>query len=106
MPDPVTTAPPISILGEAAIGFCGKLPARGDFVKSGLPRRFVEPWHDWMQRVLAASRRALGAPLKFGGDPLIGSGCGLGAVPRAAVGIELCIGRLRQRLMRLSPLFR
>src|SRR5229473_1881218 len=48
---------PLSI---AAIGFCGKLPARGDFVTSGLPRRFTEAWHDWLQPVLAASRRALG----------------------------------------------
>src|SRR5260370_2664306 len=51
MPDP---------LSAAAIGFCGKLPARGDFVTAGLPRRFAEAWHDWLQPVLAASRRALG----------------------------------------------
>jgi type VI secretion system protein ImpM len=60
MPEPVTAPRPISMLGEAAIGFCGKLPARGDFVASGLPRRFVEAWHDWMQHVLPASRDALG----------------------------------------------
>ncbi len=60
MPDPVTAAPPVTILRAAAIGFCGKLPARGDFVASGLPRRFVEGWHDWMQRMLAGSRRLLG----------------------------------------------
>jgi type VI secretion system protein ImpM len=60
MPEPVTIAPPVSILAEAAIGFCGKLPARGDFVTSGLPRRFVETWHDWMQGVMAGSRDALG----------------------------------------------
>lgn len=60
MPEPVTAPPPIGILGDAAIGFCGKLPARGDFVASGLPRRFVEGWHDWMQHALAASRDALG----------------------------------------------
>ncbi len=47
-------------LSAAAIGFCGKLPARGDFVTAGLPRRFAEAWHDWLQPVLAASRRALG----------------------------------------------
>src|SRR5260370_38744549 len=51
MPDP---------LSAAAIGFCGKLPARGDFVTSGLPRRFAEAWHDWLQPALAASRHALG----------------------------------------------
>jgi type VI secretion system protein ImpM len=68
MPDPLTTMSPVARgnagqkagLCGAAMGFCGKLPARGDFVASGLPRRFVEAWHDWMQRVLAASRLALG----------------------------------------------
>ncbi len=80
MPDPVTAAPPVTMelpgelpgklpgqnagetagLRDAAIGFCGKLPARGDFVASGLPRSFVEAWHDWMQRVVAASRHRLG----------------------------------------------
>jgi len=53
-------APAFNGLRDAAIGFCGKLPARGDFVMSGLPRSFVEAWHDWLQRVLAASRRSLG----------------------------------------------
>jgi type VI secretion system protein ImpM len=43
-----------------AAGFCGKIPARGDFVGVGLPRSFSEPWHGWMQRMLAASRRLLG----------------------------------------------
>jgi type VI secretion system protein ImpM len=65
MPEPVIGLPtdPALIgptLPGAAIGFCGKLPARGDFVSIGLPRGFVEPWHDWMQRMLAASRSALG----------------------------------------------
>ena len=41
-------------------GFFGKIPARGDFVGVGLPRSFSEPWHGWMQRMLAASRRLLG----------------------------------------------
>jgi type VI secretion system protein ImpM len=60
----VTAAPPAIMenagLSAAAIGFCGKLPARGDFVASGLPRLFVETWHDWLQSVLATSRQALG----------------------------------------------
>jgi type VI secretion system protein ImpM len=46
--------------GLGATGFYGKIPSRGDFVQTGLPRSFVEPWHDWMQRMLAASRPALG----------------------------------------------
>ncbi len=60
MPEPLSATPAGTILRGAAIGFCGKLPARGDFVTTGLPRRFAEAWHDWLQPVLAASRRALG----------------------------------------------
>jgi len=60
MSEPVNGPPTRPALPGAAIGFCGKLPARGDFVSIGLPRGFVEPWHDWMQRMLAASRVALG----------------------------------------------
>lgn len=44
---------------QAAIGFHGKIPARGDFVRMGLPRSFTEPWDEWMQRMLAASRELL-----------------------------------------------
>ncbi|HZU90298.1 MAG TPA: type VI secretion system-associated protein TagF, partial [Stellaceae bacterium] len=47
-------------LAEAAIGFHGKIPARGDFVQTGLPRSFIAPWDAWMQRMLTASRAALG----------------------------------------------
>jgi type VI secretion system protein ImpM len=45
---------------EAAAGFFGKIPARGDFVRAGLPRSFTDPWDDWMQAVLAGSRDLLG----------------------------------------------
>jgi type VI secretion system protein ImpM len=41
-------------------GFYGKLPARGDFLRAGLPRGFVETWDGWLQRVIAGSRAALG----------------------------------------------
>jgi type VI secretion system protein ImpM len=60
MPEPLTMPARATLPGRAAIGFCGKLPARGDFVSAGLPRRFVDPWHDWLQRMLMASREALG----------------------------------------------
>jgi type VI secretion system protein ImpM len=43
-----------------AAGFCGKIPGRGDFVRGGLPRSFTEPWDDWLQQVLPASRAILG----------------------------------------------
>lgn len=60
MPEPVAATVPVPTATAQSTGFCGKVPARGDFINIGLPRRFVEPWHDWMQRVLAASRLALG----------------------------------------------
>ena len=42
------------------VGLFGKLPARGDFVRDGLPSSFVAPWDDWLQQMLAASRQRLG----------------------------------------------
>ncbi len=44
----------------AMLGFFGKLPARGDFVRVGLPEDFVAPLDSWCRDCLAASRRALG----------------------------------------------
>lgn len=41
-------------------GFYGKLPARGDFVRSGLPRDFTDPWDDWLSVVMSGSRAAMG----------------------------------------------
>ncbi len=43
-----------------AAGFYGKLPARGDFVRAGLPRDFVEAWDRWWQSMIPASRQSLG----------------------------------------------
>lgn len=42
------------------LGFYGKLPARGDFVRSALPRDFTDPWDDWLQAVIAGSRTQMG----------------------------------------------
>lgn len=42
------------------IGFYGKLPSHGDFVSRRLPRSFIEPWDQWLQGGLAASREQLG----------------------------------------------
>jgi type VI secretion system protein ImpM len=41
-------------------GFAGKVPARGDFVHAGLPRDFIDPWHDWQSMVIAGSRALMG----------------------------------------------
>jgi type VI secretion system protein ImpM len=42
------------------LGFFGKLPARGDFVRSGLPRDFVSRWDAWLSSVLPAALEATG----------------------------------------------
>ncbi len=48
--------------GQAcSIGFYGKLPSHGDFVSRRLPRSFIEPWDQWLQGGLAASREQLGS---------------------------------------------
>jgi type VI secretion system protein ImpM len=41
-------------------GFYGKLPARGDFVRFGLPRAFTDPWDDWLREAIAGSRERMG----------------------------------------------
>jgi type VI secretion system protein ImpM len=42
------------------VGFYGKLPARGDFVRT-LPRDFTDAWDGWLAPALAGSREAMGA---------------------------------------------
>jgi len=44
----------------AVAGFFGKLPARGDFVRHGLPPDFLRTLDAWWQVVLSDSRTALG----------------------------------------------
>ena len=46
--------------GAVIVGFYGKLPSRGDFVRSGLPRDFTDRWDDWLQSVMAGSRSLMG----------------------------------------------
>ncbi len=43
-----------------ALGFYGKLPSRGDFIRAGLPGSFVAPWDAWMAGVLHGSKALLG----------------------------------------------
>ncbi len=56
VPGPEPASPP----GGMAVGFYGKLPARGDFVRAGLPRDFTDRWDDWLQSVIAGSRALMG----------------------------------------------
>jgi type VI secretion system protein ImpM len=45
---------------SSSYGFFGKLPARGDFVRAGLPRDFVSQWDEWLSGVLPAALEATG----------------------------------------------
>lgn len=38
------------------VGFYGKLPSKGDFVRAGLSRAFVGAWDNWLQAVMPISR--------------------------------------------------
>lgn len=60
MPEPVADRDAPLWGRDAAIGFYGKIPSRGDFVHVGLPRSFIDPWHAWMERMLSTSRAKLG----------------------------------------------
>jgi type VI secretion system protein ImpM len=60
VPKVLTSAAHTGFLRDAAIGFHGKIPARGDFIQAGLPRAFTDPWDGWMQRMVGASRAVLG----------------------------------------------
>jgi type VI secretion system protein ImpM len=44
----------------APVGFLGKLPARGDFVRRDLAHDFAEGWDAWLAAGIAASRAQLG----------------------------------------------
>jgi type VI secretion system protein ImpM len=42
------------------VGFYGKLPSHGDFLRRRMPDGFVEVWDAWLQECLAGSRTVLG----------------------------------------------
>jgi type VI secretion system protein ImpM len=43
------------------VGFYGKLPSHGDFLRRRVSDAFVDAWDAWLRECLAASRTALGA---------------------------------------------
>ena len=51
---------PGAVTGPAIVGFYGKVPARGDFVRAGLPRDFTDPWDVWLEAVIAVTRAEAG----------------------------------------------
>ncbi|XQW83485.1 type VI secretion system-associated protein TagF [Thalassotalea piscium] len=42
-----------------SIGFCGKIPTKGDFVQSELDNEFLKHWNEWLQAVVAVSKEQL-----------------------------------------------
>ncbi|MBU6419100.1 MAG: type VI secretion system-associated protein TagF [Proteobacteria bacterium] len=50
----------MSAFQPALTGFFGKLPARGDFLRAGLPEDLVAPLDLWCRECLAESRAAMG----------------------------------------------
>ncbi|MGD0106803.1 MAG: type VI secretion system-associated protein TagF [Rhodopila sp.] len=51
---------PGNVSSAVSAGIFGKLPTRGDFVRSGLPRDFVDRWDTWLSGVMAATREQAG----------------------------------------------
>lgn len=45
---------------RARLGLYGKVPWRGDFVRSGLSDDFIEPWGTWLHSILALGRTRYG----------------------------------------------
>ena len=56
------------------------------------------------RRQAAARLRAAGGLLKLHGDRLVGPRCGRGQMPRATIGVDATVGRLRQGQMDLPAL--
>jgi type VI secretion system protein ImpM len=46
-------------MGTANIGFYGKLPSHGDFIRRSVPEAFVNPWDGWLQQCMVESRARL-----------------------------------------------
>ena len=86
-------------------GFYGKLPARGDFVRAGLPRRFTNAWDAWLQDVLPAARARLGEARP--GDAWSAAPSWCFALPPGVCGPDAALGLLlpsRDRAGRHFPL--
>src|SRR3954465_3512054 len=49
-----------SFLTPPVVGFYGKLPSHGDFLKRRVSDGFVSVWDAWLQESLATSKAALG----------------------------------------------
>jgi len=43
----------------SSIGFCGKIPTKGDFVQNELNSEFLKHWNEWLQAVISVSKEQL-----------------------------------------------
>src|SRR4051812_38574466 len=48
-------------MSAGRVGFFGKLPSHGDFIRRGVSENFVNVWDSWLQECMVESRRALDA---------------------------------------------
>jgi type VI secretion system protein ImpM len=46
--------------GTPAVGIYGKLPAYGDFIFRNLRASFINPWDEWLQHFVSASKEQIG----------------------------------------------
>jgi type VI secretion system protein ImpM len=46
---------------QSHLGYFGKIPANGDFVRHRLPPEFISQWDQWLQSGIASSKVQLGA---------------------------------------------
>ncbi|SFO84987.1 type VI secretion system protein ImpM [Cohaesibacter marisflavi] len=51
--------PEFSVTTKAAVGWYGKVPCVGDFVRSGLSPGFVQSWDHWLQGLMITGRETL-----------------------------------------------
>src|SRR4051812_22505756 len=72
------------------VGFFGKLPSHGDFLRRRVSDAFAGPWDAWLQRCMAASRSVLDERWLdvYLTSPAWRFGCAAGACgPAAVVGL-------------------
>jgi type VI secretion system protein ImpM len=77
-----------SDMDSVRIGFFGKLPSRGDFVRAGLSRAIVTAWDGWLQDVMPASHETQDTVLGSASAWRFNFGAGV-CGPRAACGLFL-----------------
>ncbi|TXL77145.1 type VI secretion system-associated protein TagF [Vineibacter terrae] len=95
-------APMVSAPAAGRVGFFGKVPSRGDFVRRDLPNGFVDAWDLWLQQGIAASRDALGEAWL---DSWLCAPIWRFAVPPAACGADGWVGILMPSVDRAGRYF-